>query len=406
MVRQSQTEFIEAALSQAFDEGRLSPLGLRHYSVESKALLSEECNDAVHLLYPDILKRKADKFVQGFRGCSLYALKSNPHPVVMKILWEQGIRKFEVASLREVEFALKLYPDADLYFMHPIKSRQAIRRAYTLGVRNFAFDGLDELRKIETETDHADDLNLFLRIQVDQGKAAHPLSGKFGVAMQEAPLLLQRALGSSCKLGITFHVGSQCMDPLAYSVAIQDISDMLKQTEIDIDMIDIGGGFPVDYPGMSTRDLDEYFDAIHTAIDANELQDLLLFCEPGRALVAEAGAVAVRVELRKDKMLYLNDGTYGSLFDAGVSSWPYPLKVLAADGTLKTGETAPFKLYGPTCDSLDVMEGPFELDNTLCEGDWIIFKHLGAYGYAMQTRFNGFYSETMVSVGKQIRTLK
>ncbi|MEP3246884.1 MAG: type III PLP-dependent enzyme [Sneathiella sp.] len=406
MVRQSQTDRVETSPAEAFVEGRVSPLGLRHYSAENKAVLSEDSNDAVHLLYPHILKRKADRFVQGFRGNSLYALKSNPHPAVLKVLWEQGIRKFEVASLREVEYALKLYPDADLYFMHPIKSRQAIRRAYALGVRNFAFDGLDELKKIEIETDHAQDLSLFLRIQVDQREAAHPLSDKFGASLQEAPLLLQRAKRSSCKLGLTFHVGSQCMDPLAYSVAIRDMSEMLKQTEIAIDMIDIGGGFPVPYPGMSPRDLSEYFEVIHAAIDECGLQDLVLFCEPGRALVAEAGAVAVRVELRKGKMLYLNDGTYGSLFDAGVSSWPYPLALMAADGSPKAGATTSFKFYGPTCDSLDVMEGPFELDSNLCEGDWIIFKHLGAYGYAMQTRFNGFYSETTVSVGKEVRTPK
>ncbi len=398
MVRPSQPYALYSKQDGKALGGDFPNLDLRHYQSDAQAILSEDCNDAVHLLYPHTLARQADLFINGFAGDSLYAIKSNPHVAVLKILWARGIRKFEVASLREVEYARNLFPEAELFFMHPVKSRKAIRQAYGLGVRNFAFDGFEELRKIEEETGQADDLNLLLRVKVEQSDAAYPLDGKFGASLQEVPLLLQRAWKPAGKLGLTFHVGSQCMDPHAYRRVIEEIALMMKETDIAIDVLDIGGGFPVQYPGMEPPVLDDYFGIIREAVHQASMKDIHLLCEPGRAMVAEAGAVAVRVELRKGDSLYLNDGTYGALFDAGISSWPYPLEVIGADGLPKAGHQTHFKFFGPTCDSLDVMNGPFPLDETIQEGDWIIFRNLGAYGFAMQTRFNGFYSETTVSV--------
>ncbi|GLQ05966.1 type III PLP-dependent enzyme [Sneathiella chinensis] len=370
-----------------------------HYVNECEALIAENCNDSVHFLYADKIREKASLFLNNFRGSSLYAIKANPHPAIMNLLWHYGVRKFEMASLREIEYVVNMFPEAELYFMHPVKSRQAIRGAYALGVRTFAFDCLDELRKIEEETDHASDLSLFLRVRVDQVNAAYPLSDKFGVPVQEAPLLIQRAQQNAQKVGLTFHVGSQCMDPAAYSEALSQIANMLSSSGVSIDKLDIGGGFPVYYPGMEPGLLEGYFDTIHRALDEHGLDTLELYCEPGRALVAEAGAVAVRVEMRKGQALYMNDGTYGALFDAGVPGWTYPLELRKMDGAEVSDGALPFRLYGPTCDSCDKMEGPFELPDNIAEGDWVIFRHLGAYGYAMQTRFNGFYSETMVAIG-------
>ena len=372
--------------------------GVTQYSSEAEAIAVENCNDAVHILHADKLERQADLFLNGFRGDSLYAIKANPHPAILKFLWDKGIHKFEMASMREIEYVSALLPEADLYFMHPVKSRQAIRTAYACGVRNFAFDSLEELKKLEVETGHAEDLSLFLRVRVEQESAAHPLNGKFGVTLIEAPLLLQRAAQSAKSLGVTFHVGSQCMDPADYRRALKIVGQMLSQSNITIERLDIGGGFPVAYPGMEPADLNEYFSVIHRALDEFGLSDLEIFCEPGRALVAEAGTVAVRVEMRKGKTLYLNDGTYGALFDAGVPGWSYPLEAIRLSREVLTKELTSFTLFGPTCDSLDTMEGPFNLPDNIGEGDWILFRHLGAYGYAMQTRFNGFYSETTVSV--------
>ncbi len=372
--------------------------GLRAYASEETALDMESCDDAVHFLYPERLIENATKFVSGFGGATLYAIKANPNPSLIKLFWDTGIRRFETASIREIEMLSAMLPEAEIYFMHPVKSRRAIARAYELGVRNFAFDCADELRKIEEETGHADDLRLFLRLHMEQTDALHPLNDKFGVPMQEAPLVLQRMAGFGHKLGVTFHVGSQCMDPTAYRTALAKVRAIVDQAGVELDAVDVGGGFPVFYPGMEPAPLETYFGQIDAALEEFGFNDLDIMCEPGRALVANAGTVAVRVEMRKSNRLYLNDGTYGALFDAGISKWPYPLEVISGQGVEVKGEGAKFKFYGPTCDSLDVMEGPFELPDSIEEGDWILFHHLGAYGFAMQTKFNGFYSDTVVSI--------
>ncbi|WP_219821519.1 type III PLP-dependent enzyme [Sneathiella aquimaris] len=398
MVRPSQPKFVafENSLHRASDLCALTDL--RVYRSPSDAIVTEECEDALHLLSREKVRMQASLFRDHFKGKSMYAVKSNPHMAVLKLLWDEGIRDFEVASLREVKYVLGLFPEATLYFMHPVKSRRAIREACAMGVRHFAFDGLEELKKIEIETAQVEGLHLYLRVQVEQKTAVHPLNGKFGASIHEAPLLLQRASLHASRIGVTFHVGSQCMDPQDYGRSIHQIAAMLSSSGIPIDRLDVGGGFPVYYPGMDVQPLTSYFDAIDTAIQSAGLADVDIICEPGRALIAEAGSVAVRVELRKGKSLYLNDGTYGSLFDAGISKWPYPLEVYSSEGALKAGPGANFQLYGPTCDSLDVMRGPFQLDATINEGDWILFQNLGAYGYAMQTQFNGFYSETVVAI--------
>ena len=390
----------QLTIFDALTSGQNGPLlGVNHYACEADAIAVEDSNDAVHIIYADKLMRQVKLFLNGFQGDCLYAMKANPNESLLKFLWQSGLRKFEMASLREVEYLSDILPDAELFFMHPIKSRKAIRKSYELGVRNFAYDSLEELRKIESETENADDLSLFLRVRVEQTNAAHPLSGKFGASMQEAALLLQRAAQSARTLGVTFHVGSQCMDSDAYRAAIENVAGMIENSGVSVQKIDVGGGFPVPYPGMTPADLTDYFDVIHKALVTNGLSDKEILCEPGRALVGEAGAVAVRVEMRKGQNLYINDGTYGALFDAGVPGWSYPLEVISGRNKKHSNaEKIPFKLFGPTCDSLDVMEGPFELPDDIEEGDWILFKNLGAYGFAMQTRFNGFYSETTVSV--------
>jgi ornithine decarboxylase len=372
--------------------------GLNIYASVADAVHAEECNDSVHVFYPEKLADKAARFLNGFRGTNLYAVKANPHPVILKSLWNAGVRDFDVASLREVELVANTLPGANLYFMHPVKSRQAIRYAYAMGVRAFSFDSLDELIKIEEETSYATDLKLFLRLGVSVKGAAYELTGKFGAPLDLAPLMLQRARLSAQRLGVCFHVGSQCMRPEAFADAIGQTAAAAKAAGVTLDVIDVGGGFPVAYPGMEPPALEEYFRVIHAALDANGFVDTLTLCEPGRALVAEAGAVAARIELRKGEELYLNDGTYGALFDAGVPEWPFPLDLIAADDRAMSEDVIGYRAYGPTCDSCDKMAGPFPLPADVREGDWVVFEHLGAYGISMQARFNGFYSETMVAV--------
>ena len=372
--------------------------GLRRYENEATALEIEQSNDAVHFLYINEIAEAASRFLNGFSGTCLYAAKANPHPALLRLLWAAGIRHFEVASIREIEKLRVEFPLAQLYFMHPVKSRQAINRAYALGVRHFAFDSLDELRKIKQETGHAEDLSLMLRLSVSQVGAVYPLDNKFGATLMEAPLLLAHARQIAEKVGVTFHVGSQCLEIEAYVNAIYNIANMLDGCGVKIDMLDVGGGFPISYPDMEPAPLQDYFDAIQKALVECGFDALEIFCEPGRAMVAAGGAVAVRVELRRGQSLYLNDGTYGALFDAGQLGWAYPVELYRAGRLHVPSENTQFQLYGPTCDSIDKMKDHLALPDDVCEGDWIIFRHLGAYGYAMQTRFNGFYSETMVGI--------
>jgi len=221
--------------------------------------------------------------------------------------------------------------------------------------------------------------------------AAYTLSGKFGVSVDQAPTLLmavRRAVKDGL-MGVSFHVGSQCMRPTAFQAAMAQVGRAISRAGVIVDIVDVGGGFPSVYPGMVPPDMSEYADAIHRGFAEMPVSETTeLWCEPGRALVAESSSVLARVELRKGDALYLNDGSYGSLFDATHSRWPFPTK-LVSDREV-SGDLKAFRFYGPTCDSIDHMPGPFWLPADVAEGDFIEIGMLGAYGVAMSTGFNGY----------------
>jgi ornithine decarboxylase len=319
---------------------------------------------------------------------------------VIKALAECGIAGFDVASIAEIELAREHAPGARLAFMHPVKSRRAIASAYfDHGVRVFALDSHEELDKILDATGRASDLSLMVRLAVEAPGAAYSLTGKFGVAASEAPDLLLAARRSTGDLmGVCFHVGSQCMRPSAYQAAMAQASRALVRAGVFADVVDVGGGFPSVYPGMVPPDLSEYAAAIDRGFAEMMVHETTeLWCEPGRALVAEGSSLLTRVELRKGDALYLNDGAYGSLFDAAHAKWPFPAKLVRAEGESEA-QLRPFQLYGPTCDSADQMPGPFWLPDDVREGDHIEIGMLGAYGVAMATRFNGFGEMETVEV--------
>lgn len=355
----------------------------------------------VACLRPHAATRAAEFFVDRFPGTSLYAVKANPDPIILDALYAGGIRAFDVASLNEVMLVAGRFPDAHLAFMHPVKSRASIRRAYfEYGVRDFSLDCPEELDKILDATEGARDLGLFVRIAVDNSDAMLSLSRKFGVDGAEAVDLLRAVRHRAARLGICFHVGSQSMHPQAWVRALERVQQLILRAGVVADVIDVGGGFPARYPGLEPPPLTDYFDAIQRMYD--EVLSITYTCdlwaEPGRALVAEASTVLTRVELRKGDTLYLNEGTYGALFDAGGQGWIYPARRIRVDGPSTTVGNMPFKLYGPTCDSIDAMAGPFWLPQDTGEGDYIEFDMLGAYGTAMRTGFNGFLAEEPVIV--------
>ncbi len=353
----------------------------------------------VHCVRPHTAKTAAKWFLDRFPGDVLYAVKANSHPVVLDAVYGAGVRWFDVASLPEIELVARRFPDAKLAFMHPVKSRQAIRRAYfDFGVRIFALDTHDELQKIIAETDGAKDLDLIVRLAVTGDYAAHKLSGKFGAHGAEAVMLMREARAQARELGVCFHVGSQCMRPEAYRVAMATAGDLIRQAGVTVDIVDVGGGFPAAYPTLTPPPLESYISEIAQAFENMPvLENADLWCEPGRALCAEAGSHILKVELRRGDALYLNDGGYGALFDAAHDGLVYPTRLLRAKGGPRRPLKA-FRLFGPTCDSIDQMAGPFFLPSDVHEGDYIEFGMTGAYGAALATRFNGFgeYTETIL----------
>jgi ornithine decarboxylase len=353
----------------------------------------------VHCLRPATISSVTNWFLSNFPGEVMFAVKTNPDPRVLRIVARAGVTRFDVASLAEIKLVANAVPSARMYFMHPVKNREAIFEAYfNYGIRDFSLDSHEELQKILEVTNYAKDLNLYVRLSMHSENAVYSLAGKFGVKLEQAASLLLATRKVSRKLGVCFHVGSQCMDPKAYEMAVQTVVDLLTQTDVRLDVLDIGGGFPSIYPGMTPPPLMDYMQAIKLSLESQPmLSGCEVLCEPGRALVAEGGSVVVRVELRKGNMLYINDGTYGSLFDAGVPNFTYPVKAIRPSGEM-SGELMEFGFYGPTCDSMDTMKGPFYLPADINEGDWIEIGQLGAYGATMRTNFNGFYSDLTVEV--------
>jgi ornithine decarboxylase len=341
---------------------------------------------------PDAVALAARWFQEHFKGDVLYAVKANPSAWVIKTLADNGVRAFDVASLPEIELVAEHAPGARMAFMHPVKSRQAISTAYfDHGVRTFSFDTYEELAKILDATGQARDLNLIVRLAVSSEGSSYPLAGKFGVEPVDAPALLLAARRATQELmGVSFHVGSQCMRPTAFQAAMASASRSLVRAGVFADVIDVGGGFPSVYPGMVPPSLGDYIDSIDRGFAEMMVHETTeLWCEPGRALVAESSSVLTRVQLRKGDALYLNDGSYGALFDAAHARWPFPVK-LVRDGAESEAALKPFRFYGPTCDSLDHMPGPFWLPQDVDEGDYVEIGMLGAYGVAMATRFNGY----------------
>jgi ornithine decarboxylase len=372
---------------------------MRSYTSSDSAVKHLQPEQSVFTYRPHALKRAVDVFLSGFRGKVMFAVKTNPDEHVLKDLWAAGVRRFDAASLHEVAMVRGLFPEAEIFFMHTIKSRMAIREAYfTYGVRHFSLDCEEELAKILAETQNATDLGLHVRIAIPNTYAELALTGKFGATLDMAPKLLVATRSVAAHAGVCFHVGSQCMHPDAYKLAIKLAKQVVKQSGVRIDSFDVGGGFPSIYPGMTPPDMSQYFNAIHDATrDIIRQHGCELMAEPGRALVAESGAAIVRVEARKGDFLYLNDGTYGSLFDAGVPKFIFPARLLGRTGA---EEEKGFSFYGPTCDTLDFMPGPFFLPADIREGDYLEIGQLGAYGRTMATRFNGF------SVAHQVVSVK
>ena len=360
----------------------------------------------VTIVRPHAAARAARFFTEKFPGRTMYAVKANPSPELLRTLYDNGVTSYDVASIAEVRLVARTLPDATLCFMHPVKAEEAIAEAYfTHGVRTFSLDSMEELAKIVRATRGAADLTLCVRLRVSSEHSKLSLASKFGVAPDEARELLLATRQVADALGICFHVGSQAMTPEAYSNAMERVRQAIVGAAVTVDVIDVGGGFPSAYPGMTPPPLERYFETIHRAFESLPISySAELWAEPGRALCAEYSSVVVRVERRRGEELYINDGAYGALFDAAHIGWRYPVALLREPESVVRDH--PFSFWGPTCDDLDHMPGPFPLPADITVGDYVEIGMLGAYGSAMRTAFNGFGSdETVIATDEPMESL-
>ena len=371
------------------------PLGRAALPTVDAVVARDRPAEPLVCLRPAAIAAAARRFVGAFSGDVLYAVKCNPEPRVLRAVAAGGVTHFDCASLPEVALVREVLPQAEIHFMHPVKARAAIAAAYDrYGVTDFTLDSADELEKILQETvpvaavDAPPTLGLFVRLAVPQG-GSYDLSRKFGASVDEAAALLRRARPHAARLGIAFHVGSQCLDPAAYSRALALAAEAVARSGVAVEIVDVGGGFPVSYPEVAPPPLADFMRAVEAGA-ALFPAGTRLWAEPGRALVAGGGSVVAQVQLRRGRTLYINDGIYGSLSDAGGPGFRFPARRVPVDGRGEDGPLAAFELYGPTCDSADYMAGPFLLPADIDEGDWIELGQLGAYGACLRTRFNGF----------------
>jgi ornithine decarboxylase len=356
--------------------------------------------EPVYCVRPRTVRAAAARFVRGFLGDVLYAVKCNPEPAVLRALWQGGVRHFDCASPGEIRLVRGLFPAARIHYMHPIKSAAAIAEAYrSLGVRDFSLDSLEELEKIAAATGGARDIGLHVRLALPKGGALYDLSGKFGAEPALAARILRRARAAADRVGLCFHVGSQCMEPEAYERGLAAAGRVIAESGVTVDGIDVGGGFPVSYPDVTPPPLGRFFAAIERGFRALGLRrGATLWCEPGRALAAPGASLVIKVEARRGGILHVNDGMYGCLSDAGVPHWRFPVRLLRPEGPEPATELIGFSFYGPTCDSADFMAGPFLLPADIGPGDWIEVGQTGAYGSCLRTGFNGFDRLTVVEV--------
>jgi len=380
----------------------ISPIATERFPSVEEAVRELRPAQPLYCMHPDKIEEAAKLFIERFPGKTFYAVKSNPDRYVLQKLGTAGIRHFDVASMVEIKLVKDMFPDADLAFMNTAKSREAIAASYfDYGVKTFVCDSFQELQKIRQETNNANDLSLFVRLGLPKGSALHPLSGKFGASPELASELLKDASRTSARVGLSFHVGSQTMDPSSYVYAIQQTRRVLSESGVKLDILDIGGGFPVPSSEDKAPPLARYLDVIQDEIKKIGLpRSCELWAEPGTALCGRSTTLVLRVELRKEDALHLNDGGYGALFDCCWLKAHRDMRVIYAHPERAANDAAPkaFKLYGPTCDSADTIDGPIYLPEDIDEGDFIVVSDIGAYGLAMQSGFNGFYSDRKVEI--------
>ena len=378
---------------------------LPRFASAQKVIESLRPSEPLYLVHPARFADAAKQFLDRFPGDTLYAVKANPHPLALQNLWDAGVRHFDTASLGEIELVKSVLPDAICHFMAPVRLAGQARAAFQKhGVTDFVVDSESELEKLLAETGGGKKLRVFVRLVAALGGALLEMSSKYGLGPASAAKLLKKVQASGVQPCLTFHVGSQCLSPFSYAQAVEIAQRCITQSGVEIAALDVGGGFPAHYAGQEPPPWHWYFDMIREAVSTLNRPNLNLMCEPGRALVTQGLSLVTQLVLRRDDRLYLNDGIYGSFdeqrFASFIEDYPATAITLDAKGKAKavTGEKRPFRVFGPTCDSADVLPRPQMLPEGIANGDFILFEGMGAYTISSRSPFNGYYPDTFAIV--------
>ena len=380
----------------------------------TSALIAREEPDFPAFLFSARELHKSVKvFRKGFDGLLTYAVKCNPSPHILRQLHEEGIKAFDVASVTEMALVRDYAPGAAMHYNNPVKNRREILRAYEeFGVRSFTIDHPDQLDQLQSVVSPSPDIEVTTRFKAGKALKSYDFGTKFGVLEQGAVEIVRMVEQMGYTPSLCFHVGSQCEDAYAYERHIAAAARIVNEAGITLKRLNVGGGYPAPYPTSEAPPMDYYFETITEAMKdnfGNSRPELI--AEPGRALVTASTSLLLRVKHQRGRAaLYLNDGAYGALMEVKFMHFTPPTRVWrgAREHSHSDGLTAGFTIFGPTCDSYDVLPQTYLLPADIDEDDWIEFGLMGAYTQASLTPFNGFdrrdqYWVEDIYTGKDVR---
>ncbi len=351
------------------------------------------------------LRARATVFINGFPGETTFAVKANSSPQVIKVLADAGIKAWDVASVHEMATVAKIVPNARFHYHNPVKSRREIADAYKIHkCQRYVVDCREELAKIADIIGPAKNIEIAVRFVLPRERAssAHDFSTKFGAPDHICVELLKQVVALGYTPLLTFHPGSQCKEPHHYVRHIDAAARIAQTAGVTIPKLNVGGGFPANYVLSTAPEPQIFFKIIEEAVVKAFAEDKrpALECEPGRGLVASCMSLLTRVKLvcTDGDDIFINDGVYGGLMEYMQAPELKPPFRVIRDGKVIEGPAKSFKVFGPTCDPIDVLPHRLDILATLREDDYIEFGSLGAYGLATMTNFNGYGGNEIVSV--------